>query len=276
MADSPVLLYEKRGKIAYVTINRPERRNSLTAEVRRLMAKAWREIRDDDDVWIGILTGAGEESFCAGGDLRENLGKSTGDVHPPDFDTYEGRQEQGYTGYIRQIGLNKPLIAAVNGYAAGGGFGLALHCDIRLCSENAKFGASEVRWSHMAGGQAHLLSRTVPLGWAFWICLTGQFIDAPTAYNIGIVQGVYPQAKLLEEATKLAETINANGKIVARETKEFLYHSLDMGLSTSRAMERLYYQRVRQSPDYDEGSAAFDQKRTPDFKGQASGAKPKL
>ena len=273
---SDVVLFEKRNKIAYVTINRPERRNSLNAETRRHLAAAWREIRDDNDIWIGIVTGAGQESFCAGGDLGENLGKSTGAVHPPEYDTPEGRAEQSYTKYLREVGNNKPLIAAVNGYAAGGGFGLALNCEIRLCSENAKFGASEVRWSHMAGGQAYILPRTVPLGWAFWLTLTGQFIDAQTAYNIGIVQGVYPQDNLLQEATKLADIINANGKVVVQQTKEYIYNSLDMPLTAARLMEGVYYQRIRQSPDYDEGSAAFTQKRKPQFGGEATGAKPKL
>jgi len=273
---SDVVLFEKRNKVAYVTINRPERRNSLNAEVRRELAQAWREIRDDQDIWIGIVTGAGQESFCAGGDLGENLAKSKGNVHPPEYDTYQGRAEQSYTKYLREVGLNKPLIAAVNGYAAGGGFGLALNCDIRLCSDNARFGASEVRWSHMAGGQAYILPRTVPLGWAFWLCLTGQFIDAQTAYNIGIVQGVYAPDNLLEQATKLADIINANGKVVVQQTKEYIYNSLDMPLSAARLMEGVYYQRIRQSPDYDEGSAAFTQKRKPAFGGEASGAKPKL
>ena len=271
-----VVLFEKRNKIAYVTINRPEKRNSLTSEVRRKLAEAWHEIRDDNDIWIGIVTGAGDQSFCAGGDLGENLAKAKGEVSPPEYETYEGRRQMSYSHYMREVGLNKPLIAAVNGYAAGGGFSVALNCDIRLCSENAKFGASEVRWSHMAGGQAHILPRTIPLGWAFWICLTGQFIDAQTAYNIGLVQGVYPQDKLMEEATKLAETINANGRVVVQQTKEYIYNSLDMPLSAAREMERVYYQRIRQSPDYDEGSAAFTQRRKPEFSGKTTGATPKL
>jgi enoyl-CoA hydratase/carnithine racemase len=273
MADA--VLLEKRNKIAYVTINRPEARNCLNHEAKMGLAAAWQEIRDDKDVWIGIVTGAGKDSFCAGGDLKENLAKAKGEVHYDELDTYDGRQKGRYTAYLRSAGLNKPLIAAVNGYAAGGGFGLALNCDIRLCSENAKFGASEVRWSHMAGGQAFLLARTVPLGWAFWLTLTGQFIDAATAHNIGIVQGVYPQEQLLDEATKLADTINANGPIVVQGTKEYIYNSLDMPLSMAATMEGVYYQRIRQSPDYDEGSAAFSQKRKPGFTGTPTGARPK-
>src|SRR5215207_2314214 len=178
---SEVVLLEKRNRVAYVTINRPEKRNSLNYEVRNGLAAAWLEIRDDKEIWSAILTGSGEASFCAGGDLKENLARSRGEFQAPDLNTADGRQRQRYATYFRHIGLYKPIIAAVNGYAAGGGFGLALNCDIRICSENAQFGASEVRWSHMAGGQAFLLPRTVPLGWAFWLTLTGQFIDAKTA-----------------------------------------------------------------------------------------------
>jgi enoyl-CoA hydratase len=114
------------------------------------------------------------------------------------------------------------------------------------------------------------------LGWSFWFSLTGQFIDARTACKIGLVQGVYPRESLLDEATKLAELINANGTIVVRQTREFIYNSLNMPLTTARKMESVYYQRIRQSPDYDEGSAAFIERRSPDFKGQPGGARPKL
>lgn len=269
------VLFEVHNKIAYVTINRPERRNAVNHEVRKGLAAAWKEIRDNDDIWIGILTGAGDTAFCAGGDLAENLARSRGEFIPPELKTAEGRAMMSYANYLRELELYKPIIAAVNGYAAGGGFGLALACDIRLCSENARFGCSEVRWSHMAGSQAYVLARTIPLGWAFWLTLTGQFIDAQTAYTIGLVQGVYPQDKLMEEATRLAETINANGKIVVQGTKEFIYNSLDMPYTAARKMERVYYNRIRQSPDYDEGSAAFVEKRERRFTGEPSGAKPK-
>ncbi|HZU04717.1 MAG TPA: enoyl-CoA hydratase-related protein [Chloroflexota bacterium] len=271
---SDAVLFEKRNKIAYITINRPEKRNAIDHEVRKALAAAWLEVRDDPDIWIAILTGAGDVAFCAGGDLRENLARARGEFRPPELATAEGRSMMRYATYLRRIGLNKPVIAAVNGYAAGGGFGLALSCDIRLCSENAKFGAAEVRWSHMAGGQAYILPRTVPLGWAFWLCLTGQFIDAQTAYQIGIVQGVYPQARLMEEATKLAEVINANGPIVVQQTKEFIYNSLDMPLSMAEKIESIYYERVRRSPDYDEGTAAFVEKRPPRYTGRPTGAEP--
>ena len=243
------VLIEKRNKIAYVTINRPEKRNAANSAVQKALGEAWNEVNRDKGVWIAILTGAGTDSFCAGGDLGENLARSKGEMAVEDDRPSPVGERAATPGYTGIWDVFKPVIAAVNGYAAGGGFGLALSCDMRLCSENAKFGASEVRWSHMAGGQAYILPRTVALGWAFWFTLTGQFIDAETAFRIGIVQGVYPQAQLLEEATKLAETINANGQIVTQQTKQFIYNSLDMPLSQARKMERLYYQRIRMSPD---------------------------
>lgn len=268
------VLLEKRNHIAYVTINRPEKRNAANQAVQNGLGDAWEEVNGDPNVWIAILTGAGDKAFCAGGDLRDNLARARGELasQPTVGAIGEQRHPRGYAG-IHEV--FKPVIAAVNGYSAGGGFGLALSCDIRLCSENAQFGASEVRWSHLAGGQAYMLPRTVPLGWAFWFCLTGQFIDAQTAYRIGIVQGVYPLAQLMDEATKLAETINANGRIVVQQTKQFIYNSLDMPLSMARKMERVYYQRVRQSPDYDEGSAAFSERRRPQFTGEPTGANPR-
>ena len=268
------VLYEKRDHIAYITINRPEKRNAANSAVQNGLGDAWLEVNADPDVHIAILTGAGQESFCAGGDLRDNLARARGDLatEAPTGPIGERPSPRGYSG-VQDV--FKPIIAAVNGYAAGGGFGLALSCDIRLCSENAHFGASEVRWSHMAGGQAYILPRTVPLGWAFWFCLTGQFIDADTAFQIGIVQGVYPQNQLMEQATLLANTIKANGPIVVQQTKQFIYNSLDMPLSTAKKMERMYYQKIRQSPDYDEGSAAFVEKRRPDFSAKPTGANPK-
>ena len=173
--------------------------------------------------------------------------------------------------------LQVPSIAAVNGAAVGAGCDLALMCDLRVASERATFAESFLRLGLVSGiGGAWFLTRIVGRAKALELTLTSEFIDAQTAYNIGIVQGVYPQDKLMEEATKLAETINANGKVVVQLTKEYIYNSLDMPLHKAREMERVYYQRIRQSPDYDEGSAAFTQRRKPEFSGKPSGATPKL
>ena len=260
MAD--VVLLEKKNRVGYVTINRPERRNAISRDVVTQMLGAFAELQADDDILVAILTGAGDKAFCAGGDLveRAEAAKRGEDTRP----TLEAMHESDLSLALRHPHFSKPTIAAVNGYAAGGGFGLALMCDIRLSSENAQFGASEVRWSHMAGA-AYMLSRCVPLGWAFKMCYSGQFIDAQTAYNIGLTQGLYPQGELLDQATQLAETVAANGDAVILGTRDFLYKSMDVPLSMARALGELYYERIARHPNYVEGTLAFAEKRSPRF-----------
>lgn len=262
---SNVVLYEKKGHIVYITINRPEKMNAVSAEVAKGLSQAWVEFRDDRDAWTAILSGAGEKAFCAGGDLRENLARARGEMvveRPPRPGV---RPTEPYSAFVWTHQLWKPVIAAVNGYAMGGGFSLALACDIRVAAENAQFGSSEVRWSHMAGGQAYILPRAIPLGWAFWFCYTGQTIDARTAYQVGIVQELVPQGQAVEAATRLAESINANGPLVAQHTKEYIYRSLELPFSSAHFLEGMFYDHLRRSPDYDEGTAAFVEKRRPQY-----------
>jgi len=258
--------YSTKDGVAVLELNNPPA-NSYTHDMLREFDDAILKARFDESVHVLVVRGAGEKFFCAGAHI-DLLAKAT-------LEYKRNFVLHGHETLVRLENTPKLVIAAVNGHATGGGLEIALSCDIRLCSENAHFGASEVRWSHMAGGQAYILPRTVPLGWAFWFCLTGQFIDADTAFRIGIVQGVYPQNQLMEQATLLANTIKANGPIVVQQTKQFIYNSLDMPLSTAKKMERMYYQKIRQSPDYDEGSAAFVEKRRPDFSAKPTGANPK-
>ncbi len=264
---SDVVLYEKRGHTAIITINRPEKMNSVSAEVQQGFWEVWTRFRDDPDAWTAILTGAGDKSFCAGGDLRENLARARGEMPalPP---TRPGVGRVGYSSIARHLEIWKPVIGAVNGFAMGGGFAVALSCDIRICSPNARFGCSEVRWSHMAGGQAFVLPRTLPMGWAMWLNLTGQAIDAETALRIGLVQAIVPQEKLMDEALALADTINANGRLVAQHTKEFIFRSMDVSLSSAAFMEGMFYDHLRRSPDYDEGTASFVEKRQRQYTGR--------
>jgi enoyl-CoA hydratase/carnithine racemase len=262
MSDSVVLVEKTKG-IGIVTLNRPERRNAINPDVTAGLRAAFAELQQDAGILSVIVTGAGDKAFCAGGDLKQRAeaAKSGVDTRP----TLETLRDLDYTRAMRVDEFTKPLIAAVNGYAAGGGFGLALACDIRLSSENAQFGASEVRWSHMAGTIAHILPRAVPLGWAFWMCYTGQFIDAETAFRIGLTQGLYPADQLMDKAIELAETINANGAPVISGTREFIYRSLDVPLSMAKTLEYLYYEHVARSENYVEGTLAFAEKRRPSF-----------
>ncbi len=259
------VIYEKKGHIAYITLNRMEQMNAINSAVRRALTEAWVDFRDDPEIWIAILTGAGDKAFCAGGDLKELY---RGYKQPDWVSPVRGAPEL-QTAVMRHLNLWKPVIAAINGHCLAGGLALALACDIRLASPNATFGCSEVRWSHMAGGgQSARLARMIPFGWAMELILSGQSIDAATALRVGLVNRVVPQPDLLTECTKLSETINANGPLVAQHSKEFIYQSLDMPLSQALFFEGMYYERLRRTKDYDEGTAAFVNKKKPGYSGK--------
>lgn len=272
MAERLVVYTKPQPHTAVIRLNRPEKKNAMSRELVAALSEAWEEVKRDDDVWCVVLTGSGD-SFCAGGDLKENLTRARGDLPSTSQKSIAGG---GYYGDLHSLGINKPIIAAVNGYAVGGGFGLALACDIRYCTPNAKFGASEVRWSHMAAWPTYV--RTLPLGWAFWFALTGQMVDADTAFRLGLVQKICQPEKLLDECLELCEIINRNGKLVAQHTKEYIYRHLYEieGWAASFALHGLYYSHLRQSKDYDEGSAAFVERRSPQFSGDYynAGEKP--
>ena len=246
---------------AVIRLNRPEKKNSMSRDLVNALAEGWQMAKEDDDVWSIILTGTAD-SFCAGGDLRENLARGRGEMPQVRSSSVVGGG--GYSN-LHSLNLHKPIIAAVNGYAVGGGFGLALACDIRYCTPNAKFGASEVRWSHMAAWPTYM--RTLPLGWGFWFAFTGQMVDADTAFRLGLVQKVCEPDKLLDDCLELCETINRNGKLISQHTKEYAYRQLYEieGWSASQALHGLYYYHLRQSKDYDEGTASFVEKRKPQF-----------
>ncbi len=266
MPDNEILLYEKRDPhIAIITLNRPEKKNAMSSALGDALKAAWVRARDDDDVWSIILTGSGD-SFCAGGDLAENIARARGELPArPRSHTVVG---DGSYVDLRSLNLVKPVIAAINGYCVGGGFGLALACDIRYCVPAAKFGCSEVRWSHMAAWPTYM--RTIPLGWGMWFALTGQMVNADTAFRLGLIQQICEPDKLLDDCIELATTINNNGKLVAQHTKEYVQRSLYEieGWGASFAMHSLYYGHLRSTKDYDEGSAAFTEKRDPEFGGK--------
>ena len=257
MAES-VVIYEKRDPhIAVIRLNRPEKKNSINRELHWALDEAWKKAKSDDDVWTIILTGSGD-SFCAGGDLKENLASARGELQGPRFG------DRNYSN-LRPLEINKPIIAAINGFSVGGGFCLALSCDIRYCVPTAKFGASEVRWSHMAAWPTYV--STLPSGWAFWFAFTGQMVDAETAFRLGLVQKICEPDKLLDDCLELCATINRNGRLIAAHTKDYIYKLFYeiQGWEEGFKQHEEFYAHLRQSKDYDEGSAAFAEKRKPDF-----------
>jgi enoyl-CoA hydratase/carnithine racemase len=214
----PKLLYEKRDRIAYLTINRPEARNAIDPDVHRLMIEAWADFRDDDSVDVAILTGAGE-AFCAGADLKTYI--------PPIV-------EEGNVGRVREIvelGLNgftrgmhriyKPIIGAINGWALAGGLETAMACDIRVASERAMFGSFEARrgFHHGDGGLVRIVN-TCGVGVAMQMLLTAEPIGAERALACNMVAKVVPHDRLMEEAELVARQILRNSQAAVRSAKQ--------------------------------------------------------
>jgi len=263
MADR-LIQYELSDRIATITLDRPEKRNAFSENMRRQLIDTWLTFKDDDAADVAILTGSGEASWSAGSDLREIANGLQ--IEDPDWRSPVEGAGTVQLATMTGLNINKPVIAAINGYALGFAFGLALACDIRICSPNARFASSEVKYGHMAGGgQATRLARTIPFGMAMELVLTGDQVDAETALRSGIVNQIFPQAELMNEARGLAARIIECGPIVVRETKEFMYRSLGQPMNEALHMEGLYYERIRKSHDYDEGTQAFAEKRNPEF-----------
>ncbi len=259
-----VVLYEKKGHIAYITLNRPEVMNAINTEVARGLAEAWDNVRDDPEVWTAIVTGAGDRAFSAGADLKEVAAMSM---------QAEPGGEPVVLSILRFVPMRKPevykpFIAAINGVATGGGLELALICDIRIAADSARLGLREVVQSLMPGwGGTQRLPRLIPFGMALEILLTGDFVSAEEAYRIGLVNKVVPFDELMPTAEALANRINENGPLAVRAAKEAAYRGMRMPLDEGLQLERLLLQSLIMSEDAKEGPLAFMQKRKPEYKG---------
>ena len=262
----PDIIYEKRDRIAYVTINRPQAMNPLDAAQQEELIRAWCDFRDDPGVWVAILTGAGDRAFCAGADLKTYT-PGLADREP--YDTRQDANRYGFGGITRGLEIWKPIIAAVNGYALAGGLELALACDIRVASENAMFGCSEVRrgFHHCDGGTVRL-PLIVGLGNALKLQLTGEPIDAQEALRISLVSEVVPQAELIPTAERYANLIMQNGPLGVRSAKESMLRSLGRALEDALRFENILFSTLTQTEDFKEGTKAFAEKRPPVWKGR--------
>jgi enoyl-CoA hydratase/carnithine racemase len=212
------LLYEKRDRIAYLTINRPEARNAIDPDVHRLMIEAWADFRDDDELDVAILTGTGE-AFCAGADLKTYIPPIVGDASPARIREIV---ELGLNGFTRGMHrIYKPIIAAVNGWALAGGLETALACDIRIASERAMFGSFEARrgFHHGDGGLVRLVN-TCGVGVAMEMLLTAEPIDAQRALQCNLVNRVVPHDRLIEEAETVARQVLRNSQRAVRSAKQ--------------------------------------------------------
>ena len=213
------LLYEKRDRIAYVTINRPEARNAIDPDVHRAMIEAWTDFAADDSVEVAILTGAGDEAFCAGADLRTYIPPIMESARPHDIREIVELGLNGFTRGMHRIA--KPIVAAVNGWALAGGLEIALACDIRVASERAMFGSFEARrgFHHGDGGVVRLVN-ACGVGVASHMLLTAEPVDAGQALEWGLVTKVVPHDELLTEAETVARQILRNSQRAVRSAKQ--------------------------------------------------------
>lgn len=234
----PKVLYEKRGRIAHVTLNRPDARNAIDLETHELLWDVWRDFRDDDALELAILTGAGDEAFCAGADLKTHLPLW---VEQADARFPRRKIDDGLGGITRGLHrITKPIIAAVNGWAVAGGLELALACDIRIASESAMFGSFEVRrgFHHGDGGIVRLVN-ICGAGVALEMLLTGEPIDAQRALACTMVARVVPHGELLAAAEETAARILRNDPWAIRSAKETI-----MGVIGRTLDDQLAYEAV--------------------------------
>ena len=259
----PPLLYQPdhANRRALMTFNRPERMNAMSPDLRDLMQEAIADFNADPDLWVLIVTGAGERAFCAGADLGSTIPNATSAARETPLLVNETRN-------LHEV--HKPVIAAVNGYCIAGGLEFMLGTDIRVAAEHAEFGLQEVRWGIIPIGGSHIrLPRQIPWCWAMEILLTGRRLSAAEALQCGLINRVVPADQLMETANAIADLICRNGPLAVRTAKEIAVRGA-MGMSWEQAwsLESLLGARAFGSQDAIEGPKAFMEKRDPVFTGR--------
>ena len=255
------IIYEKKNRVAKIILNRPEAMNALDADMFTQLSTILMDFRDDPDLWVAIITGAGEKAFCAGADLVTMIPRRIGrkSAAPPATDP-----PRFYT-----LDITKPIIAAVNGHCLAAGFGLALFCDLRIASENATFGTMGVKRGILPGaGQSQRLPRVMPLAKVFEMCFLAERMNAEDARANGLVNAVVPLDRLMETAEEWAAKICGNAPLAIRATKEAVLRGLTLPIDEGLRLEMELAAPLNLTEDCKEGVRAFAEKRKPDFKGR--------
>lgn len=251
------IVVEKKGRVGIITFNRPKALNALCESLVAELGVALDELEGDPDIGALVLTGS-EKAFAAGADIKEMKDRSFADVYRADFIT---------RGWERVAQCRKPVIAAVSGYALGGGCELAMMCDIILAADNAKFGQPEITIGILPGaGGTQRLTRLIGKSKAMEMCLTGRTMDAAEAERSGLVARVVPAPQLMEEAVKLADRIAAMSGPIALMVKECVNRAYETTLAEGVRFERRMFHAAFATDDQKEGMAAFVEKRQPAFR----------
>jgi enoyl-CoA hydratase/carnithine racemase len=254
------LLVERRSQVAYVTLNRPDALNALNTTLRQDLQLFFTDVEYDPDVRVVVITGAGR-AFCAGADIKE--WKEPGSV----VEDREARQRLNFWGAMSRCGC--PIIAAINGFALGGGCELAMCCDIRIASDRAQLGLTEVTLGIIpGGGGTQRLPRLIGRGKALELILTGRRVEAQEALRLGLVEQVVPHEQLMAAVEDLAQTIISRAPLAVKYAKEAIVRGLELPLEEGLKVEAELSILLRTTEDRMEGARAFKEKRPPRFKGR--------
>lgn len=251
--------FEVRGYAAYITLNRPEAMNALDPESIASLDEIWREVKDNPAIRVSVITGAGPKAFCTGTDLKNT---------PVPKECMAATYFRDGQPILPRMRMWKPIIAAINGYAVGGGLEIALACDLRIASANAKFGLTEVKVASLAGlNGTQMLPRALPRAVAMKMLLTGDMISADEALRYGLVSDVVEPAALAELASSYAEKIASAAPLSVQAAKQAAVLGLDMPIDHGVAFAHLLWGILRDTEDRKEGFKAFGEKRTPQWRG---------
>jgi enoyl-CoA hydratase/carnithine racemase len=252
--------YVKEGKVAIFTLNRTEALNAIDPQSAEELNLAFEDFKKDEDLLVGIVTGAGNKAFSVGADVQTML---------PKLKEFSGQQNSGPFDLVDALNSWKPLIAAINGAALGGGLEIALACDLRIASESAIFGMPEVTLGLIPGwGGTQRLPRMIPLAKAAELLLTGKPISAQEAFRVGLINKVVPFSELMSAAKAMAETLCQRAPLAVRAAKQAMIQGLDVSLEDGLKLERKLNDLLVNTDDFEEGCRANIEKRRPVFKGK--------
>ncbi len=258
------VIYEKKGHIALVTLNRPAARNAYDDRMQGELDQIWRDVRGDSNVWVAVLTAAGNEAFCAGRDVKELAVFQAQGKLVPRYDPASPSYGQ-FGAHLHRYGIQKPIIAGLNGFAVGGGLALALSCDLRVMSETAWVGDLHVNIGQVGGALRYVQALPYPI--AAELVFMGGRMSAQRAYEVGLVNKVVPVAEVMPEAMRMAERICEMSPLAVQRSKEIMqmYMQPQAGLAQ---LEEHYMAEQRLTEDGQEGPRAFREKRKPSWTGR--------
>jgi dehydration protein DpgD len=264
--DEPRVRYEKRGRVAYVTLNRPHVLNAMDLRTHEELGEIWDDFAADDDVWVAVLAGAGTRAFSTGQDLTERAARDRAGPHSTTFGSVG---QPGWPRLTERFDLSKPVIARVQGYALGGGFELALACDVIIAAQHAEFGLPEPRLGLVPGaGGVFRLTRQLPLKTAMGYLLTGRRMPAARALELGLVNEVVPESELDDCVTRWVADLLGCAPLAVRAIKQAAMRSLDLPLAEAFTTSYEWEERRSTSQDAVEGPQAFVENRTPAWQGR--------